>query len=132
MSVYFCSECGNLYDITNIPPEASESVDMPSDKKRGKNIYFICKTCGHHELMQPHTLLVSKKSKEIAKEFYTSHTKPSDMMSVNVLMHTRDYICPNKECSTHKHPETRNAMMNRVGNTFKMQYICTLCQTTWS
>lgn len=135
MNVYFCSECGNLYDITDTPPETTEQLMQSDEKKKlhtTKKVYFTCTHCGHYELMPPQTLLVSKTSREIAKSYYANHTKASDMMAVKVLKHTRDYVCPNKECQTHKHPEIRNATICRVGNSFKVQYMCTLCQTRWT
>lgn len=128
MCAYFCPECGNLYDVTNVQPEASE-IEKSSNIKK---IYFTCTTCGYSELLKPDTLLISKQSHEVAKSYYSSHTKPADMLNIKVLMHTRDYVCPNKECPTHKKPETRNAIMNRIGNTYQMQYICSICNTKWA
>jgi DNA-directed RNA polymerase subunit RPC12/RpoP len=142
-STYFCSECGNLYDITNVPPEASETVSSESpDQQTGgksknssiptsKKIYFVCTTCGNTELVKPRTLIVSKKSNDIAKAYFGNENKPENIVDVPILLHTRDYICPNKTCKTHANPETRDAVMARIGNSFRVMYICTVCMTSW-
>lgn len=146
-SAYFCSECGNLYDITNVPPETSESetvsaTSVASDNKTGgksstanvasaKRIYFVCETCGNTETVKPKTLIFSKKSREIAKEYFGNDNKPENIAGVATLPHTRDYICPNKTCKTHANPELRDAVMSRIGNSFRMMYVCTLCMASW-
>lgn len=159
----FCSECGNLYDITNVPPEvvlASSSEENDSSTKSeskkvsrggskiskehsqiidtsklkgGSNVaYFSCSTCGNTELIKPRTHIIGRQSDDIAKEYHSTNVRPEHVTHVSVLTHTRDYICQNKLCTTHAHPETRDAVMNRIGNTFKMQYTCTVCLTSWS
>lgn len=143
-STYFCSECGNLYDITNVPPEASESVlssESPAQQTGGKSkgssiptskkIFFVCTTCGNTELVKPRTLIVSKKSKDIAKAYFGNENKPENIVNVPILPHTRDYICPNKTCKTHANPDTRDAVMTRIGNSFRVMYVCTVCVTSW-
>lgn len=140
-SAYFCSECGNLYDISNVPPEASETPQSETSQSGGKSqssaipvskrIYFVCTTCGNTEIVKPRTLIVSKKSKDIAKEYFSGENKPENIVDVPTLPHTRDYICPNKTCKTHTNPQLRDAVMSRIGNSFKMMYVCTQCLTSW-
>jgi DNA-directed RNA polymerase subunit RPC12/RpoP len=148
-SSYFCSECGNLYDITNVPPEASETMPVSesfekqtSEQQKGgkstssivplsKKIYFVCETCGNMELIKPRTLIVSKKSQDIAREYFGNENSPENIVNVPTLPHTRDYICPNKTCATHVNPELRDAVMSRVGSSFAVMYVCTLCLTSW-
>lgn len=154
----FCSECGNLYDITNTSPEVAKPPKESEPKqivkggrKQSKDIksstsqqvdtskqvggtttaFFSCSTCGNTELIKPRTHIIGRQSDDIAKEYHSTNIRPEHIAQVSVLTHTRDYICPNKSCTTHEHPETRDAIMSRVGNTFKMQYTCTLCLTDW-
>lgn len=163
-SAYFCSKCGNLYDITNINPNiptgntteiktvsetnASSEIETPKEgsitvqKQKGgrintsdvaqyKKIYFVCETCGNTESIQPRTLIFSKKSQEIAKEYFGNEVSPENIINMPTLPHTRDYICPNSTCKTHAEPGVRDAIMSRVGNSLRMMYICTLCLTSW-
>ena len=128
-TAYFCPKCGNLYDITNKLPEETETS---TEDKIKKDIYFICTICGNYEKIEPRTLLVSKKSKEMSKEYIGNNIKPEILIDVPTLPHTRNYICPNKTCKTNSQPETRDAVMTRVGDTFKMLYVCVPCGTVWS
>lgn len=151
--MYFCSECGNLYDITNVSPESTQSSETVSEPSRltnknstrsggaknkqkdiqsaNKQIYFVCKTCGNTENVKPRTLVLSKKSHDVTKEYYGNVIKPENIINIPTLPRTRDYICPNKSCPTHAHPETRDAVMSRIGNSFQMQYVCSVCSTMW-
>lgn len=126
--MYFCSECGNLYDITN--GISSETTETKKPKNETK-VHFVCNTCGNTEAMKPKTLVFSKKSMEISKEYFGNYLTPEAMLNIATLPHTRDYICPNTTCTTHAHPETRDAVMMRIGNSFKMQYVCAICKTVW-
>lgn len=141
-TAYFCSECGNLYDITNTPPTTSDTIEVDiSDTLKGgktktnipqsKQIYFVCTTCGNTELVKPRTLIISKKSKSIADEYVGNYNKPENLVNIPTLPHTRDYVCPNTSCKTHANPELRDAIMSRIGNSFRVMYICTVCMTSW-
>lgn len=152
----FCSECGNLYDITNTSPEVAKQSEESEPKQTVKGgrkqkdskskthqvdtskqfggttaAFFSCSTCGNTESIKPRTHIIGRQSADIAKEYHSTNIRPEHITQVSVLTHTRDYICPNKSCTTHAHPETRDAIMSRVGNTFKMQYTCTICLTEW-
>lgn len=127
-STYFCSECGNLYDITNVPPDASDTV---ATKSSPTGIYFVCTTCGNTEAMKPLTLVVSRKSQNISKEYFGNEIDPKNLADVHTFPHTRNYICPNKKCLTHPEPKTRDAVMFRIGNSLRMMYMCTVCNTMW-
>jgi acetone carboxylase gamma subunit len=137
--MYFCSKCGNLYDITNTSPVSDETT--PTEQKKNsknnstsdnnKKIYFVCKTCGNSEIMKPKTLIISKKSHDMMKEYYGNVIKPDIIINTPTLPHTRDYICPSITCPTQSNPKIRDAVMTRIGNSYKMQYICTICKTMW-
>jgi predicted RNA-binding Zn-ribbon protein involved in translation (DUF1610 family) len=144
--MYFCSKCGNLYDITNTPPSASQSSEQQSisdtvqktsnskNKKilnENKKIFHVCNTCGNTEILKPGTLIFSKKSQDMTKEYYGNIIKPEYLINCTTLPHTRDYICPNASCPTQAQPQTRDAIMSRIGNSYKMQYVCAICKTVW-
>lgn len=132
-STYFCSNCGNLYDITNEPPETSEASENPTrniSTEVNKKIYFVCTTCGNHTQIKPRTLIFSKKSKEMTKDYFGS-INIDNVIHIPTLPHTRDYTCPNKSCKTHSDPDLNDAVMYRIGNSYKMMYICTVCKTMW-
>jgi len=129
-TAYFCSECGNLYDISNEHPISTTDTDknnIPLNKK----IYFVCTTCGNAEKIKPRTLLFSKKSQEISKNYFGNYSNPEHLINSPTLPHTCDYICPNPKCKTHVNPELRDAVMTRIGNSFRIMYVCTICKTSW-
>ena len=126
--MYFCSECGNLYDITDKSPE-SLVINSPSKTDFKYKMYFECNTCGHSTEIKPMTLILSKKSEDISRNYHGNVSEAKNIIKVPTLLHTRNYVCANKSCTTHAHPETRDAVMYRVGNSYKMQYVCTICST---
>jgi DNA-directed RNA polymerase subunit M/transcription elongation factor TFIIS len=128
-TAYFCSECGNLYDISNEPP--ASTVSTPETDKGGKGIYFVCTTCGNSEKVKQRTLLFSKKSQDISKNYFGNYLNPEHLINSPTLPHTSDYICPNPKCKTHAEPEIRDAVMTHIGNSFRVMYVCTLCKTSW-
>lgn len=139
-SVYFCSECGNLYDITQNPkklvhriPEKNQNANVTNkySESNKNNAFFICTTCGNTEPIKPQSLIFNKKSLELSKEYNNSFDHPKNLINVPLFLHTRDYICPNKSCQTHTQPQLRDAIISRIGNTFKMFYICSVCSTIW-
>jgi DNA-directed RNA polymerase subunit M/transcription elongation factor TFIIS len=132
-TAFFCSECGNLYDITNTPPTSDTTTTKKekSEKVEHEKIYFVCTTCGNTEKVKPRTLLVSKKSQEMAKDYFGNYSNPEYLANSPTLPHTRDYICPNAKCKTHAEPNIRDAVMSRIGNSYKMMYVCTICKKSW-
>ena len=41
-------------------------------------------------------------------------------------------ICQNKDCPTHKKPETKEAIMEHIAyNSFIVKYICCVCNCQW-
>ena len=67
--------------------------------------YFICKNCGLTKKIQPKTLIFTRTSEDIAQSYVSGNY--DDMLDSDILPHTRKYICPNKECSSHTNPEKR-------------------------
>lgn len=137
-TAYFCSECGNLYDISNTPPDEQHSEQETEKKSKSKfnveqskKIYFVCTTCGNTELVKPRTLIFSKKSSELSKEYFGVDIDPNIIINSPIALHTRDYICPNKTCKSHASPELRNAVMSKFGNSYKVYYVCTVCKSIW-
>ena len=52
------------------------------------------------------------------------------MRNSDILYHTREYTCPNKECISHKDPVQREAKFFRQNKTYRSIYICCACGTT--
>ena len=70
--------------------------------------YIVCKNCSYSEKLTKPTLILNKMSK-FSTDAYTDLTKYKYMRYDNTLPHTRDYVCKNKDCNTHKNVELKNA-----------------------
>ena len=50
----------------------------------------------------------------------------------NSLLRTKNYICQNNNCPTHKEPKLKEAIIEYVSHdSYIVKYICTVCNTCW-
>lgn len=115
-----------------------EQIDAILDKfqqvlRHQKNIshfYFTCNNCSTSYVLQPGTTIYSinfdKSSSNVIDEDIT--VKAHDP----TLPRTKDYICQNKSCASHKDLENKEAVFYRNGKDFQLKYICTMCYTNWN
>ena len=62
-----------------------------------------------------------------------SLSKYKNMIHDKTLPHTRDYVCKNKDCSSHKDPSKRDAVWFRpIATSYSTYYGCTACATIWN
>ena len=48
-----------------------------------------------------------------------------------LLPHTKDYICKNPNCITHKQSDLKNSVFYKDKNSYKINYICCICFYNW-
>ena len=48
------------------------------------------------------------------------------------LPRTKDYSCKNLNCITHQDKKSKEAVFYREPNSFKLNYLCTVCNFSWS
>jgi hypothetical protein len=48
-----------------------------------------------------------------------------------ILPRTRDYTCKNPNCVTHKDIKQKESVFYKEKNSFKVNYICTVCYFSW-
>lgn len=100
-----------------------------SETKVGSNIaYFICKFCKHFIPIKPGTTIYSKKygsanAGEIEDYSYAIYDQ--------TLQRTRNYICKNEKCETHKKIDIKEAVITKNINE-QIVYVCTNCSTYWT
>ena len=106
-------------------------INNKDSKQKGGNndkaAYFICNNCGNFEPIAPGTLIL-KKIVGVA-DTTVDNSILSDMIYEPYLPRTRNYICKNKDCVSHKDHSQREAVFKRVGNTFNVVYTCVACKT---
>jgi transposase-like protein len=95
------------------------------------NIYFICNNCNSSFEIEPGTLILSTNF-DINNQNIQQHDFKFKIMDP-ILPRTKDFICPKKECDSHK-PENnikREAVIFRESKSFITRYVCTMCLTDW-
>lgn len=104
------------------------SKDNDEEPKIGSNIaYFICKYCRHSKQIKPGTIIYSKSysndgSMEIEDYTYAIYDQ--------TLPRTRNYICKNPDCESHKNSSDKEAVLTKNA-TDQIVYICTMCSSNW-
>jgi hypothetical protein len=114
-----------LYD--KIP---KNQKNKPDTNISTKDSYFYCKNCGYNEKIPPRTFIFSRKSEKSSEDTFSSRF--ANFKHDKTLPTTKKYNCINKECSTHSKPELKNAVFHRIGNTYAIRYICSVCNHYWS
>jgi hypothetical protein len=116
--------------IECLPQEDKISMMETNTTTSSSNAYFICKNCGTFEKILQGTLVMSKLSVEGTHDFI-DNTNYKNMIHVKTLPITRNYICPNDKCTSHKDPEKREAVFFRIGTQYRVRYVCKTCQISW-
>ena len=106
-----------------------KSASSTGTKQTG-NAYFICKNCGTFEPIKTGTLVMSKLSAEGNHDFMDNMSY-KNMVHIRTLPLTRNYICPNDKCVSHKDHEKREAVFFRMGSQYRVRYVCKACQISW-
>lgn len=118
------------YVISNSGEQDGGDEESSGDENHeigAKTAHFICTSCGFSEKIPPRTLIYSKIYNEttvIDNEDY------SHLVDDPTLMRTRNYICENKRCKTHKDENLNEAVMFKNQNG-QIVYLCTVCNKSW-
>ena len=129
---FYCSVCKNIYDITDNVENIIDKKSTEDKNMSSKSSYFICTTCGHYEQIVPETLILTKTVSGV-NQYIPLNVNPDHKINNCVLLKTRNYICPNEKCETHKHPEIRSACLEHINHkSFITKYICSICKTQWT
>ena len=100
--------------------------------KKKSSINLVCNKCKYNTKLNGGSVIYKGSNKNDVHE---------DMSIINLrlkdstLPRTKDYICPNKECESHKKSNLvkKEAIFYRpIRDAYNLKYICTLCKTVWS
>ena len=128
--IHYCKNCGNIYNITDNISEYNGNVKEIGGEKKD---YFICDNCATFEEIEPNTKLIIKQPKNKTHQTYNLYENPEFKIHNSTLLKTRNYICPNKDCLTHKQPELRCANIEHTSyNSVIVKYMCEVCKTEWT
>ncbi len=99
-------------------------------EKSNKNLaYYRCTYCNYTKPIKPGTRIYSKSSEH---KIGQSSFDTKNMKYNPIIPFTRNYICPNKKCISHKNPKKKEAKFFRVGDNYKTTYICMACDESFS
>lgn len=91
---------------------------------------FKCNNCNNTQLIKNTILLYQITLNDTSNKVNT--------MEENILItqdpllpHTKDYVCRNPSCITHKNTDSKDMVFFRNSNTFKLSYICCVCYFAW-
>ena len=104
---------------------------LKNKNSQDTSIYFICQNCNSSFEIEPRTIILSTNY-DVSNQKIQQHDFSFKIMDPT-LPRTKDYICPKKECESHK-PEnnvTREAVIFRESSSFITRYVCTMCLTDW-
>ena len=95
-------------------------------------VILSCNKCGHSQKLKPGTVVFKGENQSSASEdMSVASSRPKD----NTLPRTKDYICPNSDCESHKKSQgiNKEAIFYRpVHGSYALKYMCTLCNTIWN
>lgn len=103
-------------------------VDEETEKKIGSNTaYFICRFCKNYRKIEPGTLIHSKtfntSTTNEGEDYTFAHLDPT-------LARTKNYVCKNADCDTHKNILLREAALTK-NSMDQIVYVCIACSTHW-
>jgi hypothetical protein len=117
--------------IQDLLPLDKKKITVDAVDKTGEDMiaYLLCKNCGYASKINPGTKIFSRASEDIAQSYDV--TDYSDLLNSDILPRTRKYVCPNKQCESHKDGTKREAVFFRLNNTYKIKHICCTCKTVF-
>ena len=92
------------------------------------NTYFYCKCCGYNEIIKNKSFIYSKNFNN-DEDIYNCNFK--EYINDNTLPSTKKYNCINPTCETHKNPSIKKATFYRFNKSYKLRYICSICNSYW-
>lgn len=93
--------------------------------------FYICKNCGFSKEITNNTLITSKADLENTSDTHINTERFKNMIYSKILPHTRAYICPNKDCPSHKNNTLREAVFYRPTQSLQTWYTCIACKSYW-
>lgn len=104
---------------------ADDSENDENDSEQNV-AYFICKYCNFTDPIKPGTVIFSKQY-NLDSRISTEIEDYSHIIHSRILPRTKNYICKNIICDTHKNIDSREAVITK-NNADRVIYVCTVCK----
>ena len=93
------------------------------------SIYFFCNNCNYIEPMENGKILFTSSNININN----IHLPNDDNIILDsTLPRTKDFICPNKKCTSKKNNNKEAIFFRPDPKSYKLIYICTTCSQKWT
>lgn len=109
--------------------ELIKQYDVISSKKNNFDVYLICNNCNSAYNINPKTVILTTNMEETGVKF--KEVNYDFKCQDPTLPRTKDYICHNNKCSSHKDLENKEAVFFREGKGYLTRYLCCNCKTSW-
>lgn len=138
--MFFCPNCNNSLSITQSQIESKSNIESNNNNSESESAglttsnkaFFKCLNCGYTREVEQGTLILSRVSEKSGPDNIIDQNKYKDMIYDMTLPHTRNYICPNKECKSQQDYSSREAVWFKPNKyVYNIVYICKACQTIW-
>jgi hypothetical protein len=107
--------------------ELMDQYDIISSKKNNFDVYLVCNNCNSAYNINPKTVILTTNIETIQFKEVNLDYKCLDP----TLPRTKDYICHNEDCTTHKNLNDKEAIFYREGSGYMTRYVCCNCKTNW-
>lgn len=91
---------------------------------------FKCFNCGYVENINK-TILLYKIDNKLSNSTIKTIEKNNILVNDPVLPRTKDYICKNVNCITHKDKSKKESVFYRDTDSYQLNYICNVCKFSW-
>lgn len=100
------------------------------DELTSSGAEFRCNNCNNVQPIKNTVLLYNINMEE---KITSTRTLEENEFICNdpILPRTHDYTCKNPSCITHKDSKRKEAVFFKEKNSFKVNYICTICYFSW-
>jgi hypothetical protein len=92
---------------------------------------YKCLNCGYSKPILETTRLYYN-SVDSDNLIFIKSLEENELISNDPLVpHTKDYICKNPNCITHKQSELKDSIFYKDKHSYKVNYICCICFYNW-
>tara|TARA_B100001093_G_scaffold260939_2_gene249347 strand:+ start:2580 stop:3122 length:543 start_codon:yes stop_codon:yes gene_type:complete len=90
-----------------------------------------CSNCGYKKQIEETVKLYEFNVMDNTKTVNT--LEDNKLLTLDpILPRTRDYVCKNVNCITHKDPNIREAVFMKIPKSYNLTYICCVCHYSWN
>ena len=91
---------------------------------------FKCENCNYSKQITETTMLYQVNLED--KNTKIKNIEENELQCKDPLLpHTHDYTCKNPSCITHKDYKLKDSVFYKDRNSYKVNYICTICYYNW-